>query len=197
MFLMDTLRKLMVQKLDANEVDDICFDLGIDKDDLSSTRRAKIRELLLRLHKTNRLSDLRDLLTSDRPDVDWLACWPDTAELAELEITQTHKGIAANFGCTSRLIQVSVSIGLVSLVFATTLYYGYLQSSSNEVPEATRYAETRYAVEATRDAEAVEAPRDAEAVEATRNASQTNIVPPPTITTTSTVTPTLTITPPP
>ncbi len=57
---------------DDSELQDLCFQLGIDYEDLSgSSKRDKARELMMRLDRYGRLPDLLMLVSQLRPKVTW------------------------------------------------------------------------------------------------------------------------------
>jgi hypothetical protein len=67
-----TLRQILLQRCNDEDLRDFCFLLNIEYEDLSGAGRAgKSRELLRELARRNRLADLVDLLQRERPDIDW------------------------------------------------------------------------------------------------------------------------------
>lgn len=66
------LRQRIGTTLNEDDLQNICFDLGVDYENLSGTTlTGKIRELLESLGKQNRVSELVVLLARDRPMIDW------------------------------------------------------------------------------------------------------------------------------
>lgn len=66
------LRRTMREKLSTEEVQDLCFDLTLDYENLpGTTTPGKVRELIELLKRQNRVSELVTLLARERPDVDW------------------------------------------------------------------------------------------------------------------------------
>ena len=69
---------LIADHFDTQELRELCFELGIDYDDLGGEgRRAKIRELLLYARRHGRTPDLLEQLRRARPHV----AWPSLAEV--------------------------------------------------------------------------------------------------------------------
>jgi hypothetical protein len=66
------LRRLLAAHFDAEELRTLCFDLGIDYDDLRGEGKAgKARELITYLERRGRLDELLTIATQLRPQVDW------------------------------------------------------------------------------------------------------------------------------
>ncbi len=67
-----TLRDVISEFFNLDELEDLCFDLDIDFDQLSgSTHMAKVRELIKYLERRHRLSELLKICEKKRPDVLW------------------------------------------------------------------------------------------------------------------------------
>jgi tetratricopeptide (TPR) repeat protein len=67
------LRQLLTRHFDSEELRTLCFDLGIDYEDLPSEGRAgKARELLVYLERRDRISELVELGKQLRPDISWV-----------------------------------------------------------------------------------------------------------------------------
>jgi hypothetical protein len=78
------LRQVLDERFDVGELRTLCFDLGIDYDNLPGERKAdKARELVSYLERHNRLSRLVALGRVRRPDIPW-----DDSSVA-IEITRT------------------------------------------------------------------------------------------------------------
>jgi hypothetical protein len=66
------LRQLLARRFSLGELRDLCFDLGVDYDDLPAEGKAeKARELVAYLERRERISELVEMLRERRPDVDW------------------------------------------------------------------------------------------------------------------------------
>lgn len=64
------LRLRLIDRVNKEEVRTICFDLGIDPDDLPGEEKsAKIRELIAYLERRNKRDHLHDWLSKNRPDI--------------------------------------------------------------------------------------------------------------------------------
>lgn len=64
------LRQILVDRLDAQELRTICFDLGVDYEDLSGeTRSGKALALITYLTRRQALAQLLDWLRDNRPDI--------------------------------------------------------------------------------------------------------------------------------
>jgi hypothetical protein len=66
------LRNLMLRHFDENELEDLCFDLRVDYEELAGNeKRKKTRSLINKMDRENRLPALIDLCVKLRPHVDW------------------------------------------------------------------------------------------------------------------------------
>ena len=66
------LHQLLGQRFDEEELRDLCFDLGVDYDDLRGEGKAsKARELVSHLDRRGRLADLASAGKQMRPDIAW------------------------------------------------------------------------------------------------------------------------------
>jgi hypothetical protein len=66
------LRRNIQQYFSQNEIKSLCFDLGIDYDDLSGDDRTqKVIELIQYMERNERLAELVEYLTTVRPTVNW------------------------------------------------------------------------------------------------------------------------------
>ena len=77
----------LVRYFDLDELRTLCFDLGLDYDELrGEVKSAKARELITVMLRQNRLAELASRLQVQRPDVDW----PDVEAIsAEERLTWT------------------------------------------------------------------------------------------------------------
>jgi hypothetical protein len=67
-----TLRRLMTERLDESDLHTLCFDIGMDYDDLAGdTKGHKIVELLQMVRRTQRLQELIGAGKLLRPDITW------------------------------------------------------------------------------------------------------------------------------
>jgi len=67
-----TLHKNISQTFNLDELEQLCFDLGVDHENVpGDNKSAQIRNLLLSLARRKRLQMLVDRLRSHRPHVDW------------------------------------------------------------------------------------------------------------------------------
>lgn len=69
------LKKILTKKFSDDDLDDLCFDLGIDPDDLPSIKRAKVRKLILTLEYRGRLKDLLMKVREERPEINMTGIW--------------------------------------------------------------------------------------------------------------------------
>jgi hypothetical protein len=66
------LRQVLTTRLDAGELRTLCFDLGVDYDDLPGARKAsRARELVGYLARRDRIADLIRVGKRLRPDIPW------------------------------------------------------------------------------------------------------------------------------
>jgi hypothetical protein len=66
------LREILDARFDREELRTLCFDLGLNYDDLPGEgRAAKARELVARMHQLNRIADLIKVGARMRSDVAW------------------------------------------------------------------------------------------------------------------------------
>ena len=66
------LRQLLAERFSEGELRTLCFDLGIEYDDLPGEGRAdRARELVAYLERRDRISDLKEIGERMRPDVSW------------------------------------------------------------------------------------------------------------------------------
>jgi len=67
------LRQILVSRLDEGELRTLCFDLGVDYDNLPGEGKAnKARELVIYLERRNRIGALVETGKSLRPDIAWV-----------------------------------------------------------------------------------------------------------------------------
>ena len=67
------LRQILVSRLDEGELRTLCFDLGVDYDNLPGEGKAnKARELVIYLEHRNRIGALVETGKSLRPDIAWM-----------------------------------------------------------------------------------------------------------------------------
>lgn len=72
------LRTLLAERLSAEELRTLCFDLDVDYDSLEAEGKAgKARELIRHLESRGRLADLARIGKSQRTDIDWDAVVPE------------------------------------------------------------------------------------------------------------------------
>lgn len=73
------LRKLLVNSFDLEELRVLCFDMGVEYEDLAGkTKTTKMQDLIQYLKRRGRLQQLIDAAAEERPNVNWPAI--DTAE---------------------------------------------------------------------------------------------------------------------
>lgn len=66
------LRKLMTERLSDDELNVLCFDIGLDYDDLGGDSKAeKVIELLQDIRRRQQLTRLIDAGKASRPDIEW------------------------------------------------------------------------------------------------------------------------------
>ena len=66
------LRQVLATRFNDGELRTLCFDLGIEYDDLPGEGRAdRARELVAYLERRDRISDLKEIGERMRPDVSW------------------------------------------------------------------------------------------------------------------------------
>ena len=74
------LRKLLIDSFDLEELRLLCFDLGLDYEELAGkTKSTKMQDLVTYLQRRGELQRLLDAVKSQRPNVDW----PDFAPTVE------------------------------------------------------------------------------------------------------------------
>jgi len=67
------LRKILEERFNEGELNTLCFDLGVDYDNLSGQRQAdKARELVSYLERRNRIPELVKVGERVRPDISWV-----------------------------------------------------------------------------------------------------------------------------
>jgi hypothetical protein len=78
------LQKKVYSLYDAEELQTLCFMLGVDYDSLrGNAKQTKVNALILRLARTGRLQDLIDQASEDRTHVDWFDP-PENLELPDI-----------------------------------------------------------------------------------------------------------------
>ena len=66
------LRKILAERFNADELHTLCFDLGVNYDDLPGKGNAdKARELVSYLERRNRIPELEEIGKQLRPDISW------------------------------------------------------------------------------------------------------------------------------
>lgn len=95
------LRRKIVNAFNWEELSTLCFDLGVEFEELEGkSKGAKARELIKYMQRHNRLDDLFAACQSNRPSVDWNACIPQKSRSPSPSqspaLTQV-KGIGATF----------------------------------------------------------------------------------------------------
>jgi hypothetical protein len=92
------LRHILATRFDMGEVKEICFDLGIDIDDLpGGTKPDKARELIKNLELHHRVNELVQIASKKRTDLSW----------EEMEISGAIEGNLEEFHNKFRIDQVS------------------------------------------------------------------------------------------
>lgn len=82
-YLVDLQRKVYTL-YDAEELQTLCFMLGIDYDSLrGNAKQTKVNALILRMARTGRLEDLVDQASTDRPRAEWYDP-PENLELPDI-----------------------------------------------------------------------------------------------------------------
>ncbi len=78
------LRQILTQYFDAGELRTLCFDLGVDYDDLPGEGKAnKARELISYLERRDRVHGLIELVRRRRPNIPWEETPEATGEEAD------------------------------------------------------------------------------------------------------------------
>ncbi len=105
------LQKKVYTLYDAEELQTLCFMLGVDYDSLrGNAKQTKVNSLILRMARTGRLEDLVDQASQDRTHVEWY----DPPENLELpEITEYGSAVATYYVNTGggAFVQGSVTAG--------------------------------------------------------------------------------------
>lgn len=71
-FAVTDLLPILSSRFDLEELRTLCFDLGIDYDDLRGEgKTAKARELILRMQRRQQVENLIKTIRDTRPDIDW------------------------------------------------------------------------------------------------------------------------------
>ena len=79
------LRDLMDASFNNDEVRNLCFDLKIDYDNLRGyIKRTRITELILKMHRSNRIDEFLGILCNERKTFDW----PKLEELSDNDIEE-------------------------------------------------------------------------------------------------------------
>lgn len=66
------LRRLLTERFSDDDLRNLCFDLGVDYEDLpGEAKGGKVRELLLHLDNRDCIDDLIDAVQKERPGVSW------------------------------------------------------------------------------------------------------------------------------
>jgi hypothetical protein len=87
------LRQILATRFDAGELNTLCFDLGVDYDDLPGESRAdKARELIGYLERCGRVSDLVELGRERRPDIPWEDIPTQTRVVRATEMEFVNRG---------------------------------------------------------------------------------------------------------
>ncbi|MCW5852275.1 MAG: hypothetical protein KIT87_19535 [Anaerolineae bacterium] len=127
------LRKLLVDGFGADDLKTLCFDLGVDYDDLPGTvRSTKVVELLTYLDRRRRLPDLVQVGRDERPDIAWDTITLVTAPLPP-EPSQPQPSPPAPASQGARLALTFEPSPLLTAALQRKLelvlasYHGYLQ----------------------------------------------------------------------
>lgn len=71
-FAVTDLLPILSSRFDLEELRTLCFDLGVDYDDLRGEgKTAKARELILRMQRRQQVEKLIKTIRDTRPDIDW------------------------------------------------------------------------------------------------------------------------------
>lgn len=104
------LQKKVYSLYDAEELQTLCFMLGVDYDSLrGNAKQTKVNSLIMRMARTGRLADLVDQASQDRTHVEWYDP-PEDLELPEM----TEYGAAATYYVNTgggAFVQGSVTAG--------------------------------------------------------------------------------------
>jgi hypothetical protein len=66
------LKELMVRYFNKEELEDLCFNLGIDKDDLPNATKPELaKEIILYCERHDKLDRLLEICREQRPHADW------------------------------------------------------------------------------------------------------------------------------
>ena len=105
------LQKKVYTLYDAEELQTLCFMLGVDYDSLrGNAKQTKVNALILRMARTGRLEDLVDQASQDRTHVEWYDP-PENLELPEIsEFGSTMATYYVNTG-GGAFVQGSVTAG--------------------------------------------------------------------------------------
>ncbi len=80
------LRETLTKRFDKSEFRTLCFDLGVDYDDLPGEgKSAKVRELIRYLEYRNRIPELGEIGKKLRPDISWASASKAPPERSQLQ----------------------------------------------------------------------------------------------------------------
>ena len=121
------LRKILASRLSQGELETLCFDLGIDFDDLpGETKSDKARELIEYIDNRDQISRLIEVLKLQRPDIPWDSVIKEAKEppsevvqFQEEDGKEPHQGysqrLRAWFGKLSDAAQVAIIVAIIGL----------------------------------------------------------------------------------
>jgi len=99
------IHQLLVDKLSQEEVKTLCFNLGVDYEELPpGGKSSKVRELLLYLQRRSKLSKLKPAVKKMRSDIDWPA--DSIANAAKSSSGQSVTGVQLNGEEFDRLVNI-------------------------------------------------------------------------------------------
>jgi len=132
-----SLRQLLIARFDEGELETLCFDLGIDYDDLAGESKAdKVRELLEYLVRRNALPELVRVGKATRPDIPWNQIAALDQPLADVSVERAATARAAGSGAIRLLRLDRVLVG-AALVVALLGALAGLTTWGNQASERT------------------------------------------------------------
>jgi hypothetical protein len=123
-------RQKIESAFNKGQLKTLCFDMGIDYENLPETKEGMVRELLQYCVRQNRVNELLQICREKRPTI----AWPDLTDLNLTSPASERKGCTAYWG--NRTISIMV---FMSLFLCTSSYFGsnlFLPVQAAPDPEA-------------------------------------------------------------
>jgi len=144
------IHQLLTQNFNLEELETLCFNLGIDYENLGgSGKEAKARELLKYLQRRNRILDLESVIRESRPDI----IWPQLKSgISSTEASDSSTGNEQEKVDTERTgLRLSIWVwGIGASVIVILVILALLNGSDGEGESATLASDVQEATSETK-----------------------------------------------